>query len=143
MFIILKKPSQAMKITTTKTRTNISFSSRFENFDLQNSIYAISRKYNAQVNIYNNAIGGKTISYNRSHVIENTGFGGAITFHSHSCNHLVSSQEMVNLLLSNGMKISESLIEAPRTIRVKDGSPYKCENIFLYSLKKLKREIFA
>ncbi len=117
-----------MKTTTHTNRISVTFTAKNDTTIL-NKINEIVKKYNAQDNLYNNEIGAKTLSHDRTHFIDNKGIGGTVTFHSHSCDHAVASKELIALLESQGL-VNELFVEVAKTHRA-DGTPYKCTQYFI------------
>lgn len=104
-----------------------------------NEISRICKKYNAQDGLYDNQIASTTLSHDRSHWIKGGEpiIGGTITFHSHSCDPLIATLELITFLKSKGLVINEELKEVTKTHRDKAtylhpiGSPYKITQTFL------------
>lgn len=122
-----------MKITIADNRTNVTFTLQSIGNSLtekSNQIHAICKRFNAQENLFNNRSSFKTDKHGNAISPQLGSIGGTVTFHSHSCDHITAANELVLLLESFGVPVSEILKEVIRTHR-KDGTPYKCAQTFI------------
>lgn len=109
-----------MNTTYYPNRVVVSFQTNDSNV---NAIHSIIAKYNAQNGLLTNRFGG-SLSNDRSHYIKKgPTVGGAVTFHSHSCDIAAASQELIDFLESAGLR-NEKYAEKVVTVRP-DGTPYK------------------
>lgn len=110
-----------MKVITYNNRVTLTFVTHKDN---ANSIYAIIAKHKGQSGLYDNSIGGSTISHDRSHIIPSgPTIGGTVIFHSHSCDHNKAAAELIEYFYGLGEKI-EMFTEVAKTHKA-DGSAYK------------------
>lgn len=121
-----------MKTTTSKNKTTVTFTvMSFGNthVDQINTINNISKKYNAQVMLFNNISHLKLNKHGNLIGFQIGSTGGTITFHSHSCDHNSASFELIGYLESLGYK-NEKFQEVEKTHRL-DGTFYKKPQIFI------------
>lgn len=114
-----------MKVRFAKNRVTVSFKvSLFGNdcVNTLNNIDSICKTYNAQSNIYNNK--SPWIKDGNGNDIAQIGsFGGAVTFHSHSCDPMQAYKVLFNYISHLAYNI-EYEKEVEITHR-NDGTPYK------------------
>lgn len=124
-----------MVILTATNRTNVTFNIQGFGSELikkLNAISAISIRYNAQVNVFENKA---SYTFRESTTGENLArpewgnTGGTITFHSHSCDHATAAIELIDLLISFGLE-PQYFKEVIKTHR-DNGDAYKVPQTFV------------
>lgn len=91
-----------------------------------NGVHAIIEKHNGQNGLYDNSFGG-SLAHDRSHYINKSDtIGGAVTFHSHSCDTREAARELIVFL---GQQ-NEEYKEVTKSHRA-DGSAYNAPQKFI------------
>jgi hypothetical protein len=112
-------------------RTNLTFCLTAygnEGVEIFNKVMHLAKKYNAQINIFDNAPFHKFTQINGvpKAYAQWGSFGGTVTFHADKCDHDKGADDLIALI---GQKVTE-YIEVVKTHR-DDGSPYKVPQYLL------------
>ena len=114
-----------MKVRFAKNRVSISFEISLSGNDFVNTlnnINSICNKYNAQKNIYQNK-SPWTKDSEGNDISQIGSFGGAVTFHSHSCDPMQDYKVLFKYIshLAHNIEYEKEV----ETTHRKDGAPYK------------------